>query len=178
MEIHLPDGPDILLKKVDISLCEILREVALQTFTEAFGNQNTEEDLDQYLRESFSLEKLSSQIQKPSIHYFLICIGRETVGYVKLNEAASQSDVNDPRSIELERIYIKSDFQGKGLGEAVLNHFINFSKGRFEYIWLGVWEKNLKAIKFYEKSGFQKFAEHPFILGGDTQTDILMKLPL
>ena len=81
--------------------------------------------------------------------------------------------------IELERIYVKRTFQGNQVGHWMLNHIKYIAtKKKKNYLWLGVWEKNVNAIRFYEKNGFIKFGEHPYYIGSDKQMDWLMKLNL
>ena len=101
------------------------------------------------------------------------------VGYFKLNWGDAQKDIHDENAVEIERIYVLKEFQRKRIGQQMLAKTIELAKDKgAEYIWLGVWEKNIKAIRFYEKHGFEKFGEHVFMLGNDKQTDHLMKLVL
>lgn len=101
------------------------------------------------------------------------------MGYIKLNENESQSDIKDIDSIELERIYLLSEFQGQGIGEWILRQVISVAKARIKFfMWLGVWEDNPKAIKFHQKLGFNKLGNHPYFIGKDEQTDWLMRLDI
>ena len=97
------------------------------------------------------------------------------MGYIKLNEAPAQTDIRDADSLELERIYVSENAQGVGLGSYMMERALETAqrKGK-KYIWLGVWEKNTKAVSFYRKHGFYEIGAHPFLLGDDVQTDILM----
>ncbi len=100
-------------------------------------------------------------------------------GYLKLNFGVSQTELKDPKAIEIERIYVLKAFQGKRVGQALYEHALQLARDRgVDYIWLGVWEQNHKAIRFYEKNGFVAFDKHLFMLGDDPQTDIMMKLKL
>ena len=83
------------------------------------------------------------------------------------------------RALEIERIYVNSEFQGRKIGQLLLSKAISLANEQhLKQIWLGVWEYNPKAIKFYERNGFQEFDKHIFKLGDDEQTDILMRLTL
>jgi ribosomal protein S18 acetylase RimI-like enzyme len=96
---------------------------------------------------------------------------------MKLNEGGAQTELQKEDSFEIERIYVLSDFQGKGIGRQLLEKAIQMAKEKkASYIWLGVWEENKRAIQFYKKNGFIAFDEHYFMLGDDKQTDIMMKL--
>ena len=97
-------------------------------------------------------------------------------GYLKLNEAPAQSDLNDPQSLEIERIYVRKELQGKGLGKALINYSIQAARDRRkQYVWLGVWEKNSEAIAFYGKMGFAVAGRHTFRMGDEIQGDQVMK---
>ena len=98
------------------------------------------------------------------------------LGYMKINFGASQSDLQDFEALELERIYVDSNQLGKGIGQLLLDKAIEIArKAGLIYIWLGVWEHNLKARRFYTKNGFVQFDQHIFTLGNDDQTDLLLK---
>ncbi len=101
------------------------------------------------------------------------------IGYFKLNVEAAQTDVHDPKALEIERIYVLAEHQGKKVGAWMLLQIITKAKTLDkDYIWLGVWEHNPRAIKFYQGHGFIKFDEHPYFIGTDKQTDWLLRLKL
>ena len=103
----------------------------------------------------------------------------ETVGYLKINFGSAQTDLNDRDAMELERIYVLGKFQGKSIGKKLLTDVIQIAKKKeMNYLWLGVWKKNEKAIEFYKKQGFTTFNSHSFKMGTEIQTDLLMKLTL
>jgi ribosomal protein S18 acetylase RimI-like enzyme len=98
---------------------------------------------------------------------------------LKINFGKSQTDLQQENAIEVERIYILNEFQGKKIGQLLFDKAIQISiQEKADYIWLGVWEENVRAIKFYLKNGFVEFDKHIFKLGNDEQTDIMMKLEL
>ena len=81
--------------------------------------------------------------------------------------------------MEIERIYVLDEFHGKKVGLTLYNRALEIAQQRnIDYIWLGVWENNFKALNFYRKQGFIEFDQHIFKLGNDEQTDLLMKLSL
>lgn len=156
-----------------------LRDLSIKTFYETFAPMNTAEDMENYLATSFDEAKFRRELSDSNTEFFFVYSGEELAGYMKLNEAPSQSDVNDKTSLEIERIYVLSKYQGKGLGALLMDKAISIAKERGkEYIWLGVWEKNEKALAFYKKHGFHKIGEHSFVIGSDIQTDHLMRLDL
>lgn len=154
---------------------EELQRVARETFIETFGEQNTTEDLEAYTEKAFSLDQLTNElVNSNSLFYFLKADG-ETAGYLKLNDDEAQTENVVDNSLEIERLYVKKNFQGQGLGSKMIDQAL---EAAFEldkrYIWLGVWEKNEKALKFYDKLGFKEHGRHTFQLGGDPQTDLLL----
>lgn len=97
-------------------------------------------------------------------------------GYLRLNESPAQTDINDIQSLEIERIYVAKEFQSKGLGNVLMNQAIDIANMRKKsYVWLGVWEKNDKAILFYKKNGFYEVGTHSFFMGEEEQTDFVMR---
>lgn len=115
----------------------------------------------------------------PSSMFFFLLSGEKLAGYLKVNEAPSQTDVNDPASLEIERIYVSGEFQGEGLGRYLMEQAISMAVERKKkYVWLGVWEKNEKAIRFYKRNGFCKIGTHSFVMGDDVQTDHIMRKDL
>ena len=105
--------------------------------------------------------------------------GEKVVGYAKVKEGKSPKELNSENGIEIERIYTLSEYRGKSVGKLLMQTCIDIALKRgYTEIWLGVWEYNPRAIAFYEKWGFEKFGSHPFLLGNDLQTDLLMKKKL
>ncbi len=156
-----------------------LRQVCIQTFTEAFGKANSKVSLINYINRAFSEEQLLSEIENPESIFYLAMAQRQVIGYIKLNEGSAQNKQRGEMHAELERIYLKSEFQRMGFGKILLQKAIDVAKEKGkEFLWLGVWEKNENAISFYEQFGFKKNGTHTFDLGGDQQLDHLMELML
>jgi len=171
------NGIDI--KKVTQKELDQLQEIGKLTFFETFSAGNTEENMKKYLEEDFSKEKLNSELSNPNSEFYFAVNGQEIFGYLKLNYGEAQTELNDPHAVEIERIYILKAYQGKGIGPLLFDKAINIAKARkAEYIWLGVWEENLKAINFYKRNGFIEFDKHHFKFGDEEQTDLMMKLKL
>ena len=158
---------------------ELLRKISIQTFTETFAGHNTESNMQVYLTENLSSEKLNKEFNTPGSEFYFIKDDNEAIGYLKLNFGNAQTEPEYQSGVEIERIYVLKEFYGKGIGKFLLDKAIDITKKKqYPYIWLGVWENNLRAITFYKKHGFVAFDKHDFKLGDDVQTDILMKLNL
>ncbi|QDH81210.1 GNAT family N-acetyltransferase [Echinicola soli] len=167
------------IRKANIQDIERLKEIGKRTFYETFSSDNSQEDMTVYLENGFSTEKLTSELTDPNAEFHFAENEGETIGYLKVNTGQSQTEIKDKNALELERIYVLNDFHGQKIGQLLYNKAIELAKANdVDYVWLGVWERNLRAIRFYEKNGFVPFDKHIFKLGDDEQTDIMMKLYL
>ncbi|MBK7103826.1 MAG: GNAT family N-acetyltransferase [Ignavibacteriae bacterium] len=168
---------NIEIKRVTLNNIYQLQKIGKQTFFETFAESNTEENMLKYLEQDFSLIKLTAEIENKDSEFYFAESGNNKVGYLKINFGKSQTEIHEDESIEIERIYVLKEFHGKNVGQKLYEKAIEIAnKRKAKYIWLGVWEKNLRAIKFYKKNGFVEFGEHTFKLGSDEQLDIMMKL--
>ncbi len=150
--------------------------ISRQTFIETFSSQNTEENLQKYLNEQMSREKLMDELNNKNSEFYFMNADQKLAGYLKLNFGAAQTELRDDQAMEIERIYVLKEFQGLGLGKKLLEKAIATGLERkSSCIWLGVWEKNHKAIGFYKKNGFIAFDQHSFVLGHEVQNDLMMK---
>jgi len=166
----LPAGPD------DVPA---LVEIGRQTFYDTFYNTITEENLLQYLDERFHPDRLIKEMSHPESSFYLARINGTVVGYLKVNTGAAQTEPQDESALEVERIYVKKEWHGKSVGQALMDHALEIARDkRATYVWLGVWPKNYRAVRFYQKYGFEVFDTHTFHTGGEYQTDYLMKLPM
>jgi ribosomal protein S18 acetylase RimI-like enzyme len=161
--------------------CDLLRlqRIGRQTFSETFADANTEENMQKYLDEGFSIEKLTEELSNHDSQFYFAELNDKTIGYLKLNIGSSQTELKDNKAIEIERIYVLKEFQGKKVGQLLYDKVIQIAmNANVEYVWLGVWEENPRAINFYKRNGFIEFDKHIFRLGDDIQTDLMMKLEL
>lgn len=170
---------DINIKEVNATEVRELQNVSRKTFSETFSSRNTKENMDKYLEEGLSLTKLSEELEDPNAEFYFAFDQHKIIGYLKLNFGNAQTELKDGKAMEIERIYVLKEYHGKNVGQVLFEKAIEIaSLQRCEYVWLGVWEENPRAINFYQKNGFVKFDKHIFKLGNDDQTDIMMKLQL
>jgi diamine N-acetyltransferase len=170
---------NIDIKKASINDVNQLQKIARQTFFETFSAANSIDNMKRYLEEGFSLEKLSSELNNKSSEFYFATLDNKVIGYLKLNFGESQTELKDARTLEIERIYVLKEFHGKNVGQLLYEKAMQTAKqADADYVWLGVWEENPRAITFYKKNGFVEFDKHIFHLGDDEQTDIMMKLQL
>lgn len=170
---------NIHIEKVTLKDIDHLQQISRQTFFETFSAGNTEENMKKYLEEEFSIEKLTAELADPNARFYFATLDNTVVGYLKLNFGASQTELKDEKALEIERIYVLKEFHGKAVGQLLYEKALQIAgQMHADYVWLGVWEENPRAIRFYQKNGFVAFDKHIFKLGDDEQTDIMMKLPL
>lgn len=146
------------------------------TFIETFAADNTEDNMRRYLEAHFTEAQVSAELSHPDTQFFIAREGSRAVGYLKINTGAAQTELQDDVSLEIERIYVLSSHHGKKVGQLLYEKALALAlAGHKSYIWLGVWEHNPRAIRFYEKNGFRAFDQHIFRMGDEAQTDIMMK---
>ncbi|SCY50566.1 Acetyltransferase (GNAT) family protein [Flavobacterium anhuiense] len=167
---------DLKITKATIDDVSTLQSIGRQTFFETFADVNSEENMKKYLDESFATEKLSAELKNPSSYFYLAVLEQKVVGYLKLNTADAQTEKEDVNALEIERIYVAKEFHGKKVAQALYAQAEQTAEEiKATYMWLGVWEKNFRAVSFYTKNGFVQFDTHIFRLGDDEQTDLMMK---
>lgn len=170
---------NIIIQKVTLNDIDQLQKIGRQTFSETFSGDNSEEDMKKYLDENFSTEKLTDELNNKNSEFYFAKSEDTVIGYLKLNFGESQTELKDNKALEIERIYVPKEYHGQSVGQILYEKAIQVAKQKgTDYVWLGVWEENLRALSFYRKNGFVEFDKHIFKLGNDEQTDIMMKLQL
>jgi ribosomal protein S18 acetylase RimI-like enzyme len=169
----------IEIKKITLKDIDQLKEIGRKTFHETFSESNSEENMQKYLDEKFSTEKLTEELNNTDSEFYFATLENKVIGYLKVNFGESQTELKDDKALEIERIYVSKEFHGKKVGQLLYNKAIQIAQQKNkDYVWLGVWEENLRAVRFYTKNGFREFDKHIFKLGNEEQTDLMMKLKL
>jgi len=157
---------------------ELLTDLAYTTFWDAFHDhpKNAPHDLEAYMQEAFSVEHIRSELEDAESVFLVAEMNGELAGYAKLIFESTEPDIIAEWPVELSRLYSHQKFLGRGVGQALMDACFARAKetGR-DVIWLGVWEYNPRAQRFYEKNGFRLVGKHTFLLGSDPQTDLLMQ---
>ena len=167
----------LIFHKCTINDLDKLVRISKDTFSTAFEKDNNASDFKDYINKAFNKNQLKKELLNPDCVFYFAYNEKELVGYFKLNTGTAQNEQFEANATELERIYILETHQNRGLGKQLLFKSINLAKANNStFLWLGVWEQNTKAIKFYQRYGFIKTGTHPYYIGTDKQTDWIMTL--
>jgi len=172
---------NLIIRRGNVGDAETLAPLAVRIFNDAFADNplNKAEDMRDYIAAAFSLEQTRRELADEELIFFVAEVGGEMIGYAKLHERSTENCVADENPIELGRLYVLKEFQGRGIAEKLMNECFDVAKSKnYRTMWLGVWEHNFRAQKFYEKLGFVRVGEHIFQLGSDAQTDWVMERKL
>jgi diamine N-acetyltransferase len=166
----------ITIQKVQLSESDTLLHYSKKTFYEFFAHLNEPANMEAYSSVAFTHGNIVTQLSEPYSEFYFALDEGNIVGYLKLNFNNAQTEFKDKNAMEIERIYVSGDQHGKRIGKQLLEFALNMAGGKhFDYVWLGVWEHNDKALGFYRHHGFEVCGSHDFMLGDDKQTDLLMK---
>ncbi|AUI78697.1 MULTISPECIES: GNAT family N-acetyltransferase [Lactiplantibacillus] len=169
----------VTITPITVADAPTLQQISIETFQDTFGAQNTAANMQAYLQQAYQLNTLETELANPHSSFFFIGQDNEIMGYLKLNTDDAQSEAMGEDTLEVERIYIRPGYQHRGLGRQLMQFALTTAKqaGK-QRIWLGVWEHNEPAKRFYAKWGFRQFSAHDFVMGTDWQTDLLMIRPV
>jgi ribosomal protein S18 acetylase RimI-like enzyme len=166
----------LVIREATIEDARLIANISHQTFYETFAEHNSKEDMDKFLNQQFTKGKLIMEVGARGNIFLLAYDDTNVAGYVKLRDERVPPSMGNVNALEVARLYAMPQQIGKGVGSLLMQSGIDIARQRDkEWLWLGVWEKNQRAIDFYTKWGFEKFDETDFLLGDDLQRDWLMK---
>lgn len=152
-----------------------LAVLGARTFSETFAAHNTAEDLAAYLAETYGEAQQRREIEDPK---GITLLGEEEgapIAFAQIRLGETPACVDGRRPVELARFYVDRGFHGRGIAQQLMDAVRNAARNLGgETLWLGVWEHNPRAIRFYEKCGFEDVGSHDFFVGSDLQTDRVM----
>jgi Acetyltransferases len=158
---------------------KMLAELGARTFYDTFAKDNTPENIDAYLKKSFSPEIQFNELSQPDIIFLIAEFEDMPIGYTQLMINSKDESIKSNQPLEIRRIYASQEYLGRGVGKELMKATISEAKLRgCDCIWLGVWEQNQRAIDFYKKWGFREVGTHIFSVGDDPQNDFVMELEL
>lgn len=165
---------DTKIRRIHLREAALLSEMAKITFYDTFTGTCTEEDMQQFLDDYFSLEQTQKELSDPNDLFYFAEVDGKPVGYIRIMEDYRSLELMEKwKSLELKRIYVLKEFQGKGIAQVLMNFVLGYARqNQYEVVWLGVWEHNKRAQKFYSRYGFEFSGHtHPFPIGNTPQTD-------
>jgi ribosomal protein S18 acetylase RimI-like enzyme len=163
------------IKSCQLEEMHHLMALSKETYYQAFKVFNTRENMDDYVMKAFSKEQLLAEMIDQQASFYFGIYQNQRVGYLKLNEYDTVSEGHQGPSIEVQRLYVQSDVQNLGMGHFLMEEAIKIARDKgFTFMWLGVWEHNEKALRFYEKFNFERIGSHTFLMGDDPQQDHLL----
>ncbi|MFM2358702.1 MAG: hypothetical protein RLY16_695 [Bacteroidota bacterium] len=164
------------IRRLTLQDANVLAEIAADTFRHTFEDTCSKADMDFYLKKYYSLEQMQYELADPDSYYFFIEDEKAVpLGFLRLKEERDgYPAMNQYHSLELNRIYVRHQYQGQGIAQRLMDFALQFANdGHYEVIWLGVWEHNYRAQKFYKKYGFEPTGDtHDFPIGETPQTDL------
>ena len=164
------------IRRATLADATLLAELGARTFSDTFAADNTPEDMVAYISSSFSPHLQGEELADPDTIFLIAEINGVAAGYAKLQSNAPPSCVTGLNSVEVCRLYVSTEMIGSGVGAALMEACIREAeKANYRTLWLGVWEQNERAQRFYKKWGFQVVGDHGFLLGGDMQRDLVME---
>ena len=167
------------LRRAQTSDLETVVELSVSSFTAAFAAVNSPENMASYLQQAFAPEVMVAEFSNPYNCFILAEYGDQLAGYAKLCSDSEEPCISVTRAIELERLYTATELIGQGVGALLMQEAIRIARQEHcESLWLGVWEHNTDAIRFYQRQGFLDIGSHAFMLGEDRQIDRIMELSL
>ncbi|HEY0653915.1 MAG TPA: GNAT family N-acetyltransferase [Chryseosolibacter sp.] len=169
----------ITIRVATLDDIEAIVSIGIRTFRDTFDEVNTAENMMLYLNSTFTIKRIAEEIREPNAAFFLAEQESEIIGYARVRSSVKPEGVGEGKAIEIERLYADKKFLGKRVGYLLMSECLQYARdNNAQWVWLGVWEHNERAIAFYKRWGFEKFSEHIFMLGNDAQTDWMMKKQL
>jgi diamine N-acetyltransferase len=169
-------NPGLTIRRGTLADARLLSELGTVTFSETFAADNTAEDMAAYIATSFSVEQQTRELEDPASIFLIGEVSGHAAGYARLYASEPEKGVEGTNPIELVRLYVSREWLGRGIGAEIMRACIDEAKhAGHDSVWLGVWERNVRAQAFYRKWNFRTVGEHMFRLGADLQRDLIME---
>ena len=164
-----------MIRRARVEDAASLAEIAARTFIDTFAAQNKPEDMNAFVARTYGEEHQRRELQDPELTTLLVESGDAMIGFAQLRRGEAPACVEAESHVEIQRFYVDRTWQGRGVAQTLMRECERLANELGVHaIWLGVWEHNTRARRFYEKCGFRDVGSHPFLLGSDLQTDRVM----
>jgi diamine N-acetyltransferase len=150
-----------------------LRTMARQAFSEAFAHLYDPIQFSQFLEQAYGVGgTMDRGLADPLIRWQVAAVGDQVIGYVKLTSLTLPAPAPNPGAIELQQIYVLSPWHGRGVAERLMNWALDTARAMgAPEIYLGVFDHNTRAKRFYGRHGFSEVARCTFQLGDQIDDD-------
>lgn len=152
-----------------------LATLAERTFRETYGAHNTPENMEHYVAEHFGSARQAAELREGRMTTLVAEVDGEPAGYAQLGQRPAPASVTGGAPLEIVRFYVDRPWHGRGVAQQLMEAAVNTARAAgARTLWLGVWERNPRAIAFYRKCGFQDVGTQTFVLGADHQRDLVL----
>ena len=163
------------IRRAALSDAAALSAFGRRLFRETFAAENNPDDLGAYLDRAYTETQQREELEDPAIETLLLEDGGLLVAFAQLREGAAGNGVDGERPIELWRFYVDFPWHGQGVASTLMTAVEAAARSRgARTLWLGVWERNIRAQAFYRKQGFTVVGSQIFMIGSDPQRDLIM----
>ena len=171
-QTEMPGSAGIVVRRAVASDAEALAIFAAKTFADTFASDNRAQDMEAHLSASYGVPQQTKELIDPTVITLLAHSGERLVAFAQVRRRSGPACVTHEQAVELHRFYVDRLAQGSGVAVTLMSE-VHDAASRLggRHLWLGVWERNLRAIAFYAKMGFVKIGSHDFYVGPDRQTD-------
>ena len=169
----LPFIPDI--RHATVADAAALTELGRRTYSDTFAADNTPDDLSAFLDATYSTELQARELADPSLTYLVVESENRMIAFALIRQGKRNPCIDDAGAIELQRFYVDRSSHGTGVAQQLMTACVDYTAScGAETLFLGVWERNSRALRFYGKHGFRAVGTQIFRVGSDDQTDIVM----
>ena len=161
-----------LIRHATLDDVDVLCRLGATTFRETYRAISDPREVDEYAETHFTPAKIQGWLARPDARTLLAFVVDTPVGYAHVRRAKVPDCVADREAVELSRLYLLASAQGTGLGGALIAAAlaeVTALGGRT--VWLGAYDRNVKALQFYARRGFAQVGTHEFEFGGQIYAD-------
>ena len=169
----------LTIRYANLEDVDALAALAAKAFSDTYHGLDDPQEIADYVAENFNRQAVASVVSDPNATTLLAEVGTELAGYAVLARSEPPSCVSEPSPIELARFYLAEHFIGQGYGaQLMLAVHREARRQGAQSLWLGVYDRNVRAVSFYERSGFTRCGGKEFIFGGRLYIDPIYAAPV
>ena len=166
----------MVIRRADPADAPWLAALAERTFRETYTAHNTPDDMERYVAGHFGPDLQADELRDPATTTLVAEEGGQPAGYVQLGRGPVPVSVSGPDPMEVVRFYVDRPWHGRGVAQRLMEAAVDAARAAgARTLWLGVWERNGRAIAFYRKCGFRDAGHQVFVLGRDRQRDLVLQ---